>query len=344
MDEHLHSKSSASPSSTERQEGVDTANNRNEEALLRSILQTLLFLIAIQTRQLAYQQLQKVLPQEGKEVPSELDALHESIISLRKSVEVLDGDDASIGEINRTLELVVRLQNMIEKEIEAEITDKPLGPILKFFSILAEPDDPWGIIRRCDELFSRYSHLSHLALPFFWREAIVELHKYNSGDTILAQRAVELPAIELETVIGKLLREAPCSGLLQVLKRRFESSLEMSRGVLVLPEDQKEIKEAVRKYIEDVEKIQEGIISAEDLRRKVQHDIKNFSFGGGDMETRIPKVAYDVASNLLQSATALPPRDERLAYTLNVVSLVVALNQIVVESSNLSILLKELKV
>lgn len=344
MVENLQPKSPIRPSTADRQDELDPTNNQKQESILEAILQTMLFMAAIHTRQVAYQLFDKVFPQEGKEVPRELNTLLESMESLKNSIEALENDNVPVQVLDRAIELLISLQEVINREIEKKTAPMVEEPALKFFSILEEPDDLWGIIRRCDELFSRYSHLSHLALPFFWREAIVELHKHNTGDTVLAQRAIELPGIELETIIGKLLREAPCSGLLQVLKRRFESSLEMSRGVLVLPEDQSNIREAVRKYIEEIEKYQEGKISIEELRRKIDYDLKNYTFGGGDMEARIPKVAYDVASNLLRSAKALPPRDERLPNMLIVVSFIVALNQISVESSNISVLLKVLKV
>ncbi|MFQ5980270.1 MAG: hypothetical protein ACE5OZ_19215 [Candidatus Heimdallarchaeota archaeon] len=344
MVEKVQPNSPIRPSTADRQNELGPTNNQKLESILDAILQTMLFMATIHTRQVAYQLFDKVFPQEGKEVPRELGTLLESMESLKNSIEVLENDSAPVQALDHAIELLVSLQEVINREIEEEAAPEVEEPTLRFFSILEEPDDLWGIVRRCDELFSRYSHLSHLALPFFWREAIVELHKHNTGDTVLAQRAIELPGIELETIIGKLLREAPCSGLLQVLKRRFESSLEMAQGVLVLPEDKSNIREAVRKYIEDIEKFQEGKISAEELRRKVDYDLKNYNFGGGDMETRIPKVAYDVANNLLRSAKALPPRDERLPYMLNAVSFIVALNQIIVESSNLSVLLKVLKV
>ncbi len=341
MDEPLRPGSPSDKMSLNRQK--EHGNDRNEEKILQSILNALLYLVAIQTRQLANQHLNSVLPQEGKEVPSELKALQKAFESILDSIKALDIKNLPMQALDQTLEHLISFQEKIEVEIEKEVEPEALEPKLAFFSVLNEPDDLWGIIKRCDELFSRYSHLSHLALPFFWREAIVELHKYNTSDTILAQRVVELPAIEIETISGKLLREAPCSGLLQVLKRRFESSLEMSRGVLVLPEDQNRIGDAVRNYIENIEKFREGIISIEDLRRKGEYDLKNFAFGGGDMESRILKVAYEAANTIFRSATSLPPGDERFPFKMSSISLIVALNQIIVESSNLSGLLRELK-
>lgn len=341
MDEPLHPDSPSDKSSLNRQN--ERENDRNKERILQSILNALLYLATVQTKRLAYQHLNTVLPQEGKEVPSELRLLHKAFESLLDSIKTLDKKNLPMQALDQTLELLISLQGKIEIEIEKEVVPEVSEPKFASFSVLSEPDDLWGIIRRSDELFSRYSHLSHLALPFFWREVIVELHKYNTSDTILAQRVIELPSIEIETIGGKLLREAPCAGLLQVLKRRFESSLEMSRGELVLPEDQNRIKDAIRDYIENIEKFQEGTISTEDLRRKGENDLKNFAFGGGDMESRILKVAYEVANNIFRSATSLPPGDERFPFKMNIISLIVALNQIVVESSNLSGLLRELK-
>ncbi|MFW9913996.1 MAG: hypothetical protein ACFFGZ_00170 [Candidatus Thorarchaeota archaeon] len=341
MDEPRHPDPPSNKPSLNRQN--ENENDRTEEKILRSILNVLLYMVTLETRQLASQHLNTVLPQEGKEVPSEFKGLKKGFESLLDSIKTLDIKNLPMEALDRTLEHLTSLQDKIEIEIEKEVEPEALEPKLAYFSVLNEPDDLWGIIKRCDELFSRYSHLSHLALPFFWREAITELHKYNTSDTILAQRVIELPAIEIETISGKLLREAPCSGLLQVLKKRFESSLEMSRGVLVLPEDQNNIKDAVRDYIEKIEKFQEGTVSIEDLRRKAEYDLKNFAFGGGDMESRILKVAYEVANNVFRSATSLPPGDERFPFRMNTISLIVALNQIIVESSNLSRLLKELK-
>ncbi len=346
MNDDLKPDSSIKPvSSSPPQDPMKSQADSVQTILLTQILQTLVYIVNIEARRLVRLNFDESLFGGIEESIQEINGLKRIMDSLKRSTSTIDQVELSNEFLDDTIMFFKGLQERIEKEIEAEVVEISTGPKLKFFSLLEEPDDLWGIIKRANDLIARYAHLSHLTLPAFWLEVIKELHRYNSGDHLLLKRVIETLSLELETIIGKLLREAPCSGLLQTLKRRYESSIEYSSGgPVVLPEDQSNIKAVVHTYIETAEKLQEGIIDSADLRRKADYDVKNFSLGGGGIESRIPKVAYDVANNLLKSASGLPPQDERGPYLLNAISLIVALNQVVIESSDLSSLLKELKI
>ena len=339
MDEGIRPESSNGV--TPARDQPDTAINDEHASFLQAILQSLLFLVTVQTKMLAREQIGSSFFEKEKGILNEVGSLMESIKSLRNSVKVLEGKDPSIQALDQTIEFLAELQERIDESMKSDVMEEPKRPLLKFFSVLDEPEDLWGIIKRINELLSRYEHLSHLSLPTFWQNTLVELQKYSSADPVLVKRVIETPVIECETIIGKLLREAPCSGLLQVLKRRFESSIEMTG---LLPEDQRNIEKTVLKHVENAERFREGILVISDLQRKAEFDLKNFNFGSGEMESRIPKVVYDVAKKLLTSAESLPPGDERTPHMMNAVSLFVALNQILVESPDLGTLLRELKI
>ncbi|MHA1166701.1 MAG: hypothetical protein ACTSRU_02690 [Candidatus Hodarchaeales archaeon] len=201
-----------------------------------------------------------------------------------------------------------------------------------FFSRKTSVNDRWDLIDEVDGLLSRYAHLSHLKLPNFWKEVILELHRYDYPEIDEDQLFIVTPTKIIMKIINKLLREAPCAQILQRYKRRKDSSGGSNQE---LDQDSiTSIMHSVRKYNErlssiiknsNLEKEEAGSengtfngseekpsVNAKKLLKKIENYYSNFNLGTAHTEMRIPQTYQKIIRNTLDEAVDMIDNDDSL--------------------------------
>ncbi|MFW9990977.1 MAG: hypothetical protein ACFFD4_02840 [Candidatus Odinarchaeota archaeon] len=228
--------------------------------------------------------------------------------------------------------------------------------------------DRWDLLDEIERLMVRYDNLSHLTLPNFWKEAMIELHKYEYLESF-THAFITIPARHLNTIIHKLLREAPCASMLQRYRRRTGAV-----NFSVSEEDRQAVIGAVKKYNEklfDLVKTATGgpqdsgatttlfteitgdlldqrvTDQLEKLFEKTEELYKNFNMGTALTEMRIPKTYQGITREIIDNAREMFDKGQgsyvEIAIHLLTVQLIYDLNNAVYVSKELLTIMQDIK-
>jgi len=160
--------------------------------------------------------------------------------------------------------------------------------------------DPNRNLQAIQQLLERYSTHCHLLLPTYWFEACRELHRYSEPKEVIAE-VTRLAGKAFYNLVRRLLSEAPSAGLLQALYRSRGPEAELTHS------EQDRIIGAARLFYDHLAMaLKSG--SVDDAISEANSSLRNFDWGGLDIEKRVVGVFH-------RSATEL--RDQAKSKTLN---------------------------
>jgi hypothetical protein len=235
-----------------------------------------------------------------------------------------------------------------------------------------EAADRWDLLDEIERLLSRYEHLSHLKLPNFWKEAMIELHKYEYLESF-THDFITIPAKHINTIIHKLLREAPCASILQRYRRR-KRTLDTSMAFEISGEDKQTIIDMVKKYNKRLFDLVKGSMAGsqedgpittlfteitddildqrmtdqlEKIFDRAEENYKKFNMGSAMTEMRIPKTYQDVVRNIIDTANEMFNKGQgrivEIAIHLLTVQLIYELNNAIFKSKELLPIMQDIK-
>lgn len=169
----------------------------------------------------------------------------------------------------------------------------------EFGVFVRKPDtiDKWGVVESIESLITSYSTLSHLGFPNYYLATCKDLLCYEIQPKYSRphhSEILQLPASQLQTIISKLLREAPSARLLQNLKKMFPST----QDTVIPPSELEQIQGIVSRYYESISQFLTQERSLQDSQLALRVILQNYNLGAGDLESRIPNVSFNVAKEI----------------------------------------------
>ncbi|MHA1215258.1 MAG: hypothetical protein ACTSR2_02785 [Candidatus Hodarchaeales archaeon] len=215
-----------------------------------------------------------------KDYPGSNFDLISTVDKLRKKIEIItEKEDASSQDEDQKQSI----------KLGQDSTQKKIG----YFIYNPHYTDTWGIIESVQSLINSYSKLSHIAFPQYYFEACKEIFRYRAQPDISKNMVLEIfqiPSSMLQSIIEKLLREAPAARLLQNLKRLYPRDLENEQ----LLREKEKIHEIVKNYFLRVSEYLQGTRDLSDSLRISSNVLRIFNLGSGDLESRIPNVSFSI--------------------------------------------------
>ncbi|MHA1972042.1 MAG: hypothetical protein ACTSW1_03545 [Candidatus Hodarchaeales archaeon] len=204
---------------------------------------------------------------------STLDQLKKKITIITEKTElaIQDGDQKQLSRLNQ------------------ESSQKKIG----YFIYNTYYTDLWGIIESIQSLINSYSRLSHVAFPQYYFEACKEIFRYRAEPDIPKSQVLEIfqiPSSMLQSLIEKLLREAPAARLLQNLKKLYPRGLEGQQ----ISKEKDIIHKIVENYFLRISEYLQGTRELSDSLRVSSGVLRIFNLGSGDLESRIPNVSFNI--------------------------------------------------
>jgi len=258
----------------------------------------------------------------------------------------------------------------LKDAVNGKIKEKPATPD-RFGRRIEEATDKWNLLDEVKRLLARYEHLSHLKLPNFWIEAMVELHKYEYLESF-THEFITIPAKHINTIVHRLLREAPCASMLQRYRRR-DKNIDPTTAFKISNDDKELIIGAVKKYNErlfDLVKITTGESEdgpattlftqingnlldqrkteiVEKIFEEVEESFKKFNMGTALTEMRIPKTYQGLMNEIITNTREMFNKGQRgfaeLVIQLFTAQLIYDLNNAIFKSGELVKILQDIK-
>ena len=248
---------------------------------------------------------------------SKIQSQMELLLELLETVAPSTGADilAPLREqIEETAELLARKVTVEEGSLEPPVVSDALGNSIQEISdatpqeeskiellqrVTATSDnDSWGILAQLDQLLEQYSRHSHLLLPAFWAEASHELHRYSSTDIPQLDEVARLPAGEMDTIVRRLLKEAPAARLLQYIRRkRVDAGVDLERDQTLTYDEVHTVRTVVREFFEEINQNMDHsgkiIGQGEEWKQRAAEAERDFDLGPAEIESRIAKMVQN---------------------------------------------------
>lgn len=271
--------------------------------------------------------------------------LKSSVVS---ALNELSNNTMNVGKIGEVLINLKNQMNIINHEldmIQSEFADQ-ISPDMssngsKIFIRSKTFIDQLGIIKTIEDLIQSYSQLSHLAFPNYYFETVKELLHYSStpySQVKLSKTFLNIPINYIKILIEKLLREAPSARLLQNLHRLFPPLEENN----ITESELKQIQILIFNYYKNLENYLVDNEFNVDSFQKVDSIKRNFNFGSGDVETRIPMVFFNVIKIVHEKNLGELPEFEKIIH-YETIRLISNLNDSILNTPRFKKLLKSLK-
>ncbi|MFW9854102.1 MAG: hypothetical protein ACFFFG_03550 [Candidatus Thorarchaeota archaeon] len=248
------------------------------------------------------------------------DYVHQLLVQPVSGLELLEKIESLENELKRIQETFI--ENTTKASAHVEATTPTDSNEIGIFLRKPRTIDKWGIIESIESLISSYSALSHLGFPNYYLEACKDLlyyeiqSQYSRSDD---SEILQIPTAHLRTIISKLLREAPSARLLQNLKKMFPDLQETE----VVPSDLDQIRAIISRYYIGISQFLKEERTLQDSQRASRILLQNFNLGGGDLESRIPNVSFNVAKDIyadIERATGNDFKQYILSETLVMIS------------------------
>jgi len=210
--------------------------------------------------------------------------------------------------------------------------------------------DPWGIVRNLDSVLDQYSRHSHLLLPRFWAEACRELHRYSSVQVARLNQVARLPATEIDTIVRRLLKEAPAARLLQYMRRkRLDAGADLDRDQVLTYDEIHTVRSAVRDFFEEINDNLDPsgtpVVRIEEWRQQAAEAERDFDLGPAELESRISKMIQDQLRRTAEILASFGAETDSLDFLVRAqtIILVSRLNNELLELPRLRLVLTEMK-